>query len=44
MAGRPVYAHAGLRLMELDAHDPEEQAGTCKRAKEGRFDEELPLK
>lgn len=44
MAGRPVYAHAGLRLTELDADDPAEQAGTCKRAKEGRFDEELPLK
>lgn len=43
-AGRPVYRHAGLRLDLLDSCDAEEEAGACKRAKQGRFDEEVPRK
>lgn len=41
-AGRPVYAHKGLRLAELDAGDAEEEAGAHRRAKIGRFDDEVP--
>ncbi len=41
-AGRPVYAHTGLRLEELDTHDPEEEAGAEQRARSGRFDDKVP--
>ena len=41
-AGRPVYTHAGLRVDELDARNKTEESGTLMRAKEGRFDEEMP--
>lgn len=41
-AGRPVYAHKGLRLDELDAADPQEEAGAEQRARSGRFDDKVP--
>ncbi|WP_306129237.1 Coenzyme F420 hydrogenase/dehydrogenase, beta subunit C-terminal domain [Roseovarius sp. MMSF_3350] len=41
-AGRPVYAHGGLRLDTLDSKDPDEEAGALRRAKVGRFDDEVP--
>ena len=41
-AGAPVYAHDGLRLDALDAKDPDEEAGTARRVREGRFYESLP--
>ena len=41
-AGAPVYAHHGLRLEDLDAADPAEQAGTQRRVESGRFAETLP--
>ncbi|WP_170067271.1 Coenzyme F420 hydrogenase/dehydrogenase, beta subunit C-terminal domain [Roseovarius confluentis] len=41
-AGRPIYAHAGLRLEALDSKDPDEEAGALRRARIGRFDDEVP--
>ncbi len=41
-AGRPVFAHSGLRIDTLDSNDPAEEAGTLKRARDGRFDEPFP--
>lgn len=41
-AGAPVYAHAGLRIDELDQADAAEEAGTVTRVRAGRFAEELP--
>lgn len=41
-AGQPVFQHAGLRIDALDAADPEQEAGTCQRASNGRFSEPMP--
>ncbi|MEO1139258.1 MAG: Coenzyme F420 hydrogenase/dehydrogenase, beta subunit C-terminal domain [Pseudomonadota bacterium] len=41
-AGHPTYAHRGLRLDLLDDGSAEEELGTLKRAKSGRFDDEIP--
>lgn len=41
-AGRPVHAHAGLRLDALDAADAAEEQGAFDRARAGRFDEPFP--
>ena len=41
-AGQPVYAHRGLRIGALDAADAAQEAGTCARAREGRFCEPMP--
>ncbi len=41
-AGQPVYRHAGLRLDELDAGDAAQEAGTCERARIGKFCEPMP--
>ncbi len=41
-AGKPVFAHEGLRLDALDGHDPDEEAGALRRARTGRFDEDMP--
>lgn len=41
-AGRPVYAHSGLRIEDLDAGKADQETGTRRRAEEGRFDEALP--
>lgn len=41
-AGRPAYAHAGLRLEALDTGAAAEEQGTRDRALSGRFDEVLP--
>ncbi len=38
-AGSAVYAHSGLRIADLDHGDPAEEAGTFRRASEGRFTE-----
>ena len=40
--GWPVYAHAGLRLDELDRGDADEEAGASARARSGRFRETQP--
>jgi coenzyme F420 hydrogenase subunit beta len=40
-AGQPVFRHAGLRIDELDAKDPDEEAGACRRAIEGDFREPM---
>ncbi|MEL6197399.1 MAG: Coenzyme F420 hydrogenase/dehydrogenase, beta subunit C-terminal domain [Pseudomonadota bacterium] len=42
-AGAPAYAHRGLRLDQLDAADPAEEAGAAQRVRSGRFTETLPL-
>jgi len=42
-AGAPTYAHEGLRLEALDAHDLHEEAGAKRRVAEGRFHEDLPV-
>ena len=41
-AGKPVYQHMGLRVDELDAGDADQEAGTCQRARDGRFSEPMP--
>lgn len=41
-AGQPVFAHRGLRIDALDAGDPEQEQGTCARAKAGKFRESMP--
>ena len=41
-AGRPAYAHAGLRLEALDAGDAGEEQGAYDRALSGRFSEIMP--
>ncbi len=41
-AGRPVYAHKGLRIDELDTGDLSEEQGAEARARSGRFDDEMP--
>lgn len=41
-AGRPGYAHSGLRLGALDASEAGEEEGARDRARAGRFDEALP--
>jgi coenzyme F420 hydrogenase subunit beta len=41
-ADQPVFRHNGLRLDALDAGDPDQQAGTCARARDGRFSETMP--
>ena len=41
-AGQPVYHHKGLRLDALDAGDASQEAGTCERAKIGKFCEPMP--
>ncbi|WP_371226902.1 Coenzyme F420 hydrogenase/dehydrogenase, beta subunit C-terminal domain [Roseovarius sp. 2305UL8-3] len=41
-AGQPVYHHKGLRIDELDAKDAAQEAGTCERARIGKFCEPMP--
>ncbi len=41
-AERPVFAHKGLRIEELDAKDIKEEQGAEARARAGRFDDEVP--
>lgn len=41
-AGHPVFRHAGLRIDTLDARDPEEEAGSTRRARAGAFRETMP--
>jgi coenzyme F420 hydrogenase subunit beta len=42
-AGQPVFRHAGLRIEALDAQDPQEEAGACQRARDGKFREPMPM-
>lgn len=41
-AGLPVYDHHDLRIADLDAADPDEEAGTIQRVAAGRFYEDPP--
>lgn len=41
-AGQPVLAPRGLRIGRLDARDPEQEQGTCARARAGKFREAMP--
>ncbi len=41
-AGQATFRHEGLRLAALDDQNTDEQVGTARRVREGRFFEDLP--